>query len=122
MQREPWFHYWGSRNAVGRRAVFDVLTAAGIKLRPFDAHAVAGAGILCFSETNDQLYQFLREVSRNGDERVLAIPMDDALADGRQAWELLRAGASDVFVWSAGAGIPEQIKARFERWRDVVLG
>src|ERR1700754_3942654 len=108
MRREPWFHYWGSRNAVARRAVFDALTGAGIKLRSFDANAVSGEGILCFSETNEQLYQFLREVSRNGDERVLAIPMADALTDGRQAWELLRAGASDVFVWSAGADALER--------------
>jgi len=90
-----------------------------MKLRSLDANGAAGQGILCFSNAGDQLCQFLREVSRNGDERVLALATSDAIAEDWQAWELLRAGASDVLVWSAKPDLPEQIKARFERWRAV---
>src|SRR5262245_5929793 len=119
MQREPWFLSWGPKNAHVGRAIHDFLAAAGIKLRSFDATATGGEGILCFSDASDQLYAFLHDVSRNGDERVLAVPTSDALTDGLQAWELLRAGASDILPWSATADFPEQVKARFERWRAV---
>src|SRR5215469_2460845 len=119
MPREPWLHVWGSKDSLWTRTILDSLAAAGMKLRSLDANGAAGQGILCFSNAGDQLCQFLREVSRNGDERVLAVATSDAIAEDWQAWELLRAGASDVLVWSEKPARPERNKAGFEGWRPA---
>jgi transcriptional regulator with GAF, ATPase, and Fis domain len=117
MYREPWLHFWGPKDVAGRKAVHECLSAAGIRVRTLDPSVASGEGILCFSQFNEELYEFLREVSRNRDERVLAIPTATAAIDASLVWQLLRAGASDVLVWSSD--IVDRIKARFERWHAV---
>jgi transcriptional regulator with GAF, ATPase, and Fis domain len=84
-----------------------------------DADAGCGEGILCFSRIDQELYGFLRQLSRNKERCVLAIPTMDTVIDASLMWQLLRAGASDVLVWSSSADVGERIKARLERWRAV---
>jgi transcriptional regulator with GAF, ATPase, and Fis domain len=119
MHREPWLHFWGPKASEARKFVCDSLAATGIHIRSFDAKTASGDGILCFSDVDPGLFEFLREVSQNGSERILAIPTSDAGINSSQAWSLLRAGASDVFAWSSSPEIAERIKARFDRWRAV---
>src|SRR5262245_2633969 len=101
MHREPWFHCWRPKDDASSKAIGECLRAAGIRVRALDANAPPGEGILCFSQFNDELYEFLREVSHNRYDRVLAIPTANTVIDASSVWELLRAGASDVLVWSA---------------------
>src|SRR5262245_9471642 len=117
MHREPWLHFWGSKALADRNAVLERLSAAGIRARSLDLNAPSGEGILCFSQIDEELCRFLSEVSRNKDERVLAIPAADTVADTSLVWQLLRAGASDVLTWCAD--IADRIKARFERWHAI---
>ena len=61
----------------------------------------------------------LHEVSHNRNERVLVIPISNAIIDGSRAWDLLRAGASDVLVWTSAPDMADRIKARFQRWSAI---
>jgi transcriptional regulator with GAF, ATPase, and Fis domain len=117
MHREPWLHFWRLKDDASRKAIDECLRKAGICVRALDPSAPRGEGILCFSHFNEDLCKFLREVSHNREERVLAIPVADAAVDTSSVWQLMRAGASDVLAWSADAA--DLIKARFQRWHAV---
>jgi transcriptional regulator with GAF, ATPase, and Fis domain len=119
MRREPWLHFWGSKDFAGRNVFAHSLAAAGIHVRPLDTSSPSGEGIVCFSDINRDLYQFLHDVSHSHDQRILAVPASDIVLESSQTWSLLHAGASDVLVCSSGPGIADRIKARFERWRAV---
>jgi transcriptional regulator with GAF, ATPase, and Fis domain len=119
MHREPWLHFWGPKDVAGKTALGEYLRAAGIRVRPFDSRPPHGEGIVCFSHSDEGLYEFLREASHNRNERILAIPAADTPVNSNVVWRLLSAGASDVLVWSSAADIAERIQARLERWRAV---
>ena len=119
MHREPWIHFCGPRDPAAKRAVLDSLTSTGVATRLFDINGPPSEGIVCFSSIDEDLYEFVREVSHNRQKRVLAVPLASAQLDSAQAWRLLLAGASDVFRWSSAAEMAERVKARFERWRAV---
>jgi transcriptional regulator with GAF, ATPase, and Fis domain len=103
--------------------MLDSLSSNGVTTRSLDINAPSDEGIVCFSSIDDDLYEFVREVSHNREKRVLAVPVAGAQLDSEQAWRLLLAGASDVFLWSSASEMAERVKARFERWRavDVLL-
>ena len=117
MHRVPWLHFWRVKDDGSRKAIEECLRMASIRVGALDASAPSGDGILYFSHFDDELCEFLREVSHNREQRVLAIPAADAVIDASSVWQLLRAGASDVLVWSAD--IADLIKARFDRWHAV---
>ena len=119
MHREPWIHFRGPQDFPARRAILDSLSSTGVAIRSFDINAPSGEGIVCFSSIDDDLYEFVREVSHNREKRVLAVPVAGAQLDSAQAWRLLLAGASDVFLWSSASEMAERVKARFDRWRAV---
>jgi transcriptional regulator with GAF, ATPase, and Fis domain len=52
-------------------------------------------------------------------ERVLAIALPNAGIETAAIWELLSAGASDVFAWDHSPHPAREIAARFKRWRNV---
>jgi transcriptional regulator with GAF, ATPase, and Fis domain len=119
MHREPWIHFCGPKDLLARRAILDSLASTGITTQSFDINAPSGEGIICFSSVDEDLYEFVHEVSHNREKRVLAVPVAGAQLDSSQAWRLLLAGASDVFLWSSASEMAERVKARFDRWRAV---
>jgi transcriptional regulator with GAF, ATPase, and Fis domain len=76
-------------------------------------------GIFLFNEVTPGLRHLLYTLSRGGRERVIAIADSGCLPNGDEYWDLLRAGASDIFVWSDPDGTAREIKARLERWRSI---
>jgi transcriptional regulator with GAF, ATPase, and Fis domain len=119
MHQEPWIHFCGPKDLAARQAIVDSLSSNGVVTRSLDANAPSDEGIICFSNIDDDLYEFVREVSCNREKRVLAVPVAGAQLDSEQAWRLLLAGASDVFLWSSASEMAEKVKARFDRWRAV---
>jgi transcriptional regulator with GAF, ATPase, and Fis domain len=115
----PWFRVCGSRKLDGWAAVCESLTSTGFDFHPWDRNATPGAGILYFSQIDDELLDVLREVSHGGAERILAVAAADTRMEIQHAWQLLRAGASDVLTWWSVDDIADRIKARFERWAAV---
>ena len=119
MRREPWLHFCGPKDLAGAKALLECLKRAGICVRTLDGDGRCGEGIVCFSRIDEELYDFVQELSRNKDGCVLAIPTANTAIDTSLMWQLLHAGASDVLVWSSGADLGERIRARLERWRAV---
>jgi transcriptional regulator with GAF, ATPase, and Fis domain len=119
MQRDPWLHFWGPKDAAGRNAIVQSLAAAGIRVRALDPAAPSGEGILCFSGIDAELYRFLHEVSHDHDDYILAVPVSGLVIESTQAWSLLHAGASDVLTWTSPPDIADRVKARFVQWQAV---
>ncbi len=114
-----WHHFLCPGDALPRSEVVSSLADAGFDACSLDADAPAGGGILFFDEITSRVCDLLREVSRNGVGRVLAIVASRAELTNGNAWRLLRAGASDVFAWDHFADPAEEVAARFRRWDKV---
>ena len=119
MRREPWIHFRGPKDFTARQAIVDSLSRSGVITRSWDHSAPSDDGIICFSDIDEDLCEFVREVSHNREKRVLAVPIAGTQLKSEQAWRLLHAGASDVFLCSSASEMAERVKARFERWRTV---
>ncbi|HEX7089440.1 MAG TPA: sigma 54-interacting transcriptional regulator [Longimicrobiales bacterium] len=117
-----WFHAAvrrGHPDAGDTARALESLARAGIELCPLDAGHAPGPGLILFDRLTPETYELVREASRAGLERVLAVAMDGAaLADG-EGWSLLQLGASDVLAWDRSPDAAAQIAARFERWNAV---
>jgi transcriptional regulator with GAF, ATPase, and Fis domain len=93
---------------------------------PHPSSTPSGPGLLVFDGCGPGLHPGLadsvRDLSRRGEERLIAVALcREALARG-SGWQLLQAGASDVLA-VADPAHPEEtaevIAARFERWEEV---
>jgi len=94
------------------------LARAGISARPRDSHE-AGPGVLLFDATGEALYEHVRNVSRHGSERLLAVARVPAALAGDASWRLLEAGAADVLSWAETADPARAVALRLERWLHV---
>src|SRR6266540_340563 len=98
--------------------IVEILARSGVETCPIDPDAASGPGIVFFAEVRHPLCECVREMSRNGLDRVLAVQLGEDLA-GTSTWSLLKAGASDVFAWSRRTHPAPEVAARFERWYSV---
>ncbi len=101
-----------------RNAILQALLDAGIKTYPRSSKTAFGPGVLFFDQGEPEVCDFVRQVSRNGLERVLAVAVSQSTL-GSGAWRLLKSGASDVFAWDHSSQPAVEIAARFERWRSI---
>ena len=99
-------------------SVLKSLTQAGISSQHAKSHN-GGPGLVFFDEFSNELAELLRDRSRRGLERVLAISLSRRAIDPEVIWNLLSAGAADVFAWERCRKPAEEIAARFERWKKV---
>lgn len=114
-----WHHFLCRGDALPSGEVIEALADAGLDSCCLDTDAPAGRGVIFFDEITNRACDLLREVSRNGVERVLAIAASRAALANGNAWRLLRAGASDVFAWDHFADPAAEVAARFHRWDKV---
>jgi transcriptional regulator with GAF, ATPase, and Fis domain len=116
-----WVHSWGEApeqdQDVLTVALTDALARQGVKADPFHGDSPVRLGVCVFRRKTPELNGFVRNASRAGQERVVAIAGPGVLLNGQ--WDLLQAGASDVLAWSDPEELALQIKARFERWLSV---
>ena len=119
MHPEPWIYFCGPNDLLARKAILETLSSNGVVTKSLDINAPSDEGIICFSSLNDDLYELVREISQNKKKRVLVVPVAGTRLDSTQAWRLLLAGASDVFLWSSAPEMAAKVKARFDRWRVV---
>jgi transcriptional regulator with GAF, ATPase, and Fis domain len=75
--------------------------------------------IMLFDRAPSCVVDRVKELSRRGERRLIAIATNDGVLDGPAAWALLRAGASDAFGWGEGACPWERVARRIERWSIV---
>ena len=102
------------------REALAALTGAGLGVCAADDVRCEGPGVLFFDRACKDVQDFLRESSRGGLERVLAVACGGCELSNGEAWGLLRAGAADVLTWSGtGADLAAGAAARFRRWAEV---
>ena len=114
-----WYCVAGNCPAQFKTALIDALQTANVFVKLRDPGNVAGPGLVCFSVPTEAVCDRLREVSRSGVERVLAIATSRRALDTESAWRILQAGASDVFAWDAIDNPATVIAARLRRWQAV---
>ncbi|MDB4873755.1 MAG: Sigma 54 interacting domain protein [Gemmatimonadetes bacterium] len=112
-----WQQTFGER-VEGTRSILDALTHAGIGVLPLSPGEVEGAGIVFFHEMSDRLGEFVRDASRGGARRVLAVATGGAVTQ-QTVWQLLRHGASDVLAMDGRAEVARAAAARLTRWVEV---
>jgi len=113
---EVWHCFLGQNPEV---SILDALTRARLLHHPCESFPPQGPGIVFFQGISSHLFDVLREASRQGMERVLAIALSRTDMKPAVIWSLLGAGASDVFAWDHSNDPAQEIAARFERWHTV---
>lgn len=114
-----WFCVAGNCPAHFKATLIDALQTANVFAQLRDPQPAAGPGVVCFAAPTDDVCDLVREVSRSGVERVLAIATSRQALDNGSAWRVLQAGASDVFAWDAVDNPAAVIAARLRRWQAV---
>jgi transcriptional regulator with GAF, ATPase, and Fis domain len=114
-----WHHFVGQDEVLPERSILDALSRAGVGSYAVNPSEPCGPGVLFFDQITPDLCHFLGEASHRGMERVLAIAISQSTLVERGAWQLLQAGASDVFAWDRSTDPGQEVAARFERWEQV---
>lgn len=94
------------------------LRESGVDVERFEDVHSPRYGVVLFDEPNEQVRRFLRERSRGGQTRIIAVETSRPLRTA-EAWGLVEVGAADVLVWNRDRESAEQIKARLGRWEAV---
>jgi transcriptional regulator with GAF, ATPase, and Fis domain len=113
---EIWHCSLGQKPETG---IVDALSRALLPRRFYESPPAQGPGIIFFDEITTQLPDLLREASRRGTERILAISLSPTGNKPAGVWSLLSAGASDVLAWDHSYDPALEVAARFERWEKV---
>jgi DNA-binding NtrC family response regulator len=95
-------------------------------LRPLDIRLHAGGpavehtgnGVVAFGRMTSAVAEIISETLSSRPGRILALAAAPGLHDG-DSWELLHAGASDVFTWGDGPHSARHVAARLRRWRTI---
>jgi hypothetical protein len=93
-----WHHFMKQGEAMPEKSILDALSRVGVRSRSTDPSEPSGQGVLFFDQITQRLCHYLREASRRGLKRVLAIALSQSALALARAWQLLQAGASDVFA------------------------
>jgi transcriptional regulator with GAF, ATPase, and Fis domain len=114
-----WFHFLVQGEHRPACTFADPLARVGVTTYPLDPDAPAGPGVVVFDQPTPRLCEFLRDVSHNGLRCVLALATGRSTLNGGRPWQLLQAGATDVFAWDHSATPEREVAARLERWQTV---
>ncbi|MFO1428589.1 MAG: sigma 54-interacting transcriptional regulator [Candidatus Competibacteraceae bacterium] len=112
-------YFAGPIDSQTKKMMLASLASVGLKTDTPDQENPDNPSILFFAEIDQPLYTLLREASRNGLERVVAIAAKPGLLHNGTAWRLLEAGAADVFACHHLPEMTAQVVARLERWRTI---
>jgi transcriptional regulator with GAF, ATPase, and Fis domain len=119
MSNVLWCHFFLNGGPAEGRAYVEALMAGGMNAVTFGGGGARAPGIVFFDEFSKDLSEFVREISRNGLDRVLAIALTGAGLAAGAAWRLLGAGASDVFAWDHWRSPAQEVADRFARWDKI---
>jgi len=119
MDIDLWVHSWGDASEEKNGLLREALVRQGVKAVPSPWDPPGKSGVCIYGEITPELRDFVQAMSGAGREPFIAIAEARHCPNGTGDWDLLRAGASDVLVWSDPDQVARQIKARFERWLSV---
>ncbi|HVR21932.1 MAG TPA: sigma 54-interacting transcriptional regulator [Candidatus Polarisedimenticolia bacterium] len=114
------WHRFVERGGSSRRgAIVQALLHEHVRTHAPTSEEHTGPGIVFFDAVSQPVCDLVRESSRNGLERVLAVATLQSVLTGNSVWRLLHSGASDVFAWDHSTQPAREIAERFERWQSV---
>jgi transcriptional regulator with GAF, ATPase, and Fis domain len=116
--RTTWFHIFSTCASFDEAAFAAAMATGGLQLTPIGG-TPDSPGVVVFSSVTSALLDFLREVTKGGLVRVLAVSLSRAALAADGAWTLLHAGAADAIVWEPTPETVRQIAARVDRWITV---
>lgn len=117
---QVWYHSLRKNGGiVSNVAMVAALESQGLTLRPHKGDRLVGSAVLFLDRVDSDVFDFVRELSRNGQGRLLILWAADGELQHNVSWALLRAGASDVFAWNHSANPAGEAAARFERWNAI---
>ncbi len=91
------------------------LKGADLHLEARNEEQPQSYGIVFFKAAGQAVCRFLKEATRGGKTRVLAVSVSSAPLV-RDAWNIMDAGAADVLTWRGDEVSARQIAARIGRW------
>ena len=77
------------------------------------------ATVVLFDRLSPAVISVVREVSRGGRDRTIALASNERALGERETWQLLAAGVADVLAWSHDGDPAAHIAARLERWTRI---
>jgi transcriptional regulator with GAF, ATPase, and Fis domain len=116
---QVWSYVFGQVSRFPYDEARDRFRPAGLITCPLNPNKLGGSGIIFFDEITNSLCDFLKSTSHGGLDRVLAIAVAGHALTTDGVWQLLQAGASDVFAWDRVADPAKEAAIRFERWEAV---
>jgi hypothetical protein len=114
-----WIHSLPEPDTRQSRSLTDLLRPWKIETIGYDRSLWLTSGVLLITDCDESVFSFVRRASCGGGARILVLARDRASLANGAAWELLRAGASDVMVWDGTPARIEDVAERFERWNAV---
>jgi transcriptional regulator with GAF, ATPase, and Fis domain len=114
-----WHHFFDEDAIPTKSTVVEALNRENVGTYPLDLDSPSGSGVVFFCKFTDPLCDLLREISRNGLERVLVVAVSPSGFPPGCVWRLLQAGAADVFVWDHRVDPAREVADRFQRWEAV---
>ena len=113
---EVWIRAFGKAGELIGQELRERLLDRSIAVVSFDSAADLAMGILVFDHVDQQLLDTISESSLVGRRPLLALAAGDCTLETAMAWDVLRAGATDVWTWrTCTDAVVEQLIARFER-------
>jgi transcriptional regulator with GAF, ATPase, and Fis domain len=116
---DAWVASSGERGESLRADAVKALRVAGVEPHARRHKDSEGPGLFFVDEPSPEAVSFVRLASRNGLERVMVIVPCASVLGEHAAWELMAAGASDVFAWDHSVCPAEDVAARLNRWNAV---
>lgn len=117
--KRVWSYFHGRNNNASQSIILDSLSGAGVQTCALGSDPPQGPGVLFFNDSTPSLYSYIREASCNGRERVLAVSLSTSTSSNSGVWNLLEAGASEVFGWKGTDKCAQYIAKRLARWDAV---
>lgn len=113
-----WTHSFSSDFIFEKKITTD-LGSQGLVVHPYTENNPAYYGVVFFDHSPEAFYEFISQASHNGFERILVVKVNQEKLIAREAWNLLKAGASDVILFKSPTQICERIIERLMRWQVV---
>jgi transcriptional regulator with GAF, ATPase, and Fis domain len=114
---QGWFYSYGDDRSAENKIRTD-LAAAGVTLYEMQ-NPPEGCGIVCFSQVDVELFEFLGSLRRETRGSMIALAAPSITLEPGMTWRLLAHGASEVLVCDGREDVAFQIRARLERWRTI---
>lgn len=102
-----------------RAGIADVLEQEDVKVAQAGSVHAGVPVLLSFDHVDEEVCAAVREQSRQGAQRVVALALNRENLDTRGTWQLMEAGATDVLAWDSDRRSTAALVARLRRYCEI---